>query len=77
MVQQFLSRLPRIRSRQYLVISSRKRYLPLKLSTACPKEKSTHKQNHAHLTDSEYCTCLLKKILLSVAYVTEWTFIGL
>ena len=33
----------------------------LKLSTVCPKEKSSHKKNHAYLTDSEYFTCLLKK----------------
>ena len=33
----------------------------LKLSTACPQEKSSHKKNHAYLTDSEYFTCLLKK----------------
>ena len=35
MVLQFLSRLPRIRSRQYLFVLSSKSYLPLKLSTAC------------------------------------------
>ena len=57
-VQQFLSCLPRIRSRQYLFVSSTKSYLPLQLSTACPQEKSSHKKNHA---DSEYFTCLLKK----------------
>ena len=33
----------------------------LKLSTSCPQEKSSHKKNHAYLTDSEYFTCLLKK----------------
>ena len=58
MVQQFLSCLPRIRSRKYLFISSRKSYLPLKLSPVCPQEKSSRKKNHA---DSEYFTCLLKK----------------
>ena len=34
MVQQFFSHLPKIRSRQYLFISSRKSCVPLKLSTA-------------------------------------------
>ena len=57
-VQQFLSCLPRIRPGHYLFISSRKSYLPLKLSTVCPQEKSSHKKNHG---DSEYFTCLLKK----------------
>ena len=56
----FLLCLPRIMSRQYLFISSRKRYLSLKLSTVCPQEKSSHKKNHA---DSEYSTCLLKNVL--------------
>ena len=61
MVQQLLSCLPRIRSKQYLFILSRKSYLPLKLSAAYPQEKSSHKKNHAYLTDSEYFTWLLKK----------------
>ena len=38
-----------------------KNFLPLKLSTACPQEQSSHKKNYAYLTDSEYSTCLLKK----------------
>ena len=76
MVQQFLSRLARIRPRQYLFISLRKSHLPLKLFTACPQQKSSHKKNHAYLTDSEYFTCKLK-MLLPAAYVTEWTFICL
>ena len=42
--QQFFSRLPRVTSRQYLFISSRQSYLPLKLSTAYPLEKSGHKK---------------------------------
>ena len=77
MVQQFLSHLPKIRSRQYLFISSRKSYIPLKLFTACLQGKSSHKKNHPYLTDSKYFTCLLIKILLPVACVTEGTFIGL
>ena len=42
MVQQFLPRLPRIRARKYLFISSRKNLLPLKLSTYLlpPHEKN-------------------------------------
>ena len=61
MVQKFLSRLLRIKSRQYLFIWSGKSFHPLKLSTSCPQEKSNHKKNHAYLTDSEYSTCFLKK----------------
>ena len=61
LVQHFLSRLPRIRSRQYRFISSGKSVLPIKLSTAYPQEKSSQTTNHAYLTDSEYFTCLLKK----------------
>ena len=38
-VQQFLACLLRIRSRQYLFISSRKSYRPLQLSTAYSQEK--------------------------------------
>ena len=63
MVRQFLPRLTRIRSRRYLFISLRKSHLPLKLFTVCPQEKSSHKKKHAYLTDSEYCTCLLKMLL--------------
>ena len=43
LVQQFLSCLPRIKSRQYILISSGKRFLPLKLPTACWQEKSSQK----------------------------------
>ena len=50
-VQRFLLYLPRIKSRQYLIISSIKSYLPLKLSTDYSQEKSSQKKNHA---DSEY-----------------------
>ena len=56
--ENILSCLPRIRSRQYLFISQRKSYFPLKLSTASPQEKSSHKKNHAY---PEYFTCSLKK----------------
>ena len=41
--------------------SSRKSVPLLKLSIACPQEKSSHKKNHAYLTGSEYFTSLLKK----------------
>ena len=60
-VQQFLPHLPRIRSRQYILISSGKSFLPLKLPTACLQEKFRQKNNLAYLTDLEYFTCLLKK----------------
>ena len=43
LVQQFLSCFPRIKSRQYILISSGKRFLPLKLPTACWQEKSSQK----------------------------------
>ena len=46
LVQQFLSRLPRSRWRQYLFISSGNSFLPLKLFTASPKEKSSHTKTH-------------------------------
>ena len=58
LVQQLVSSLPRIRSRQYWFISSGKSVLPIKLSTAYPQEKSSQKKNYAYLTDSEYFTCL-------------------
>ena len=53
LVQQLLSRITRIRSssRQYLFISAGKSVLFLKLSATCPQEKSTHKKDHAYLTD--------------------------
>ena len=63
-MQQVLPRLPRIRSWQYILISSGKIFLPLKLPTACLQEKSRQKKNVAYLTDLEYLeyfTCLLKK----------------
>ena len=60
MVQQFLSCLARIRSRQYLFISSRKSYLPFKSFTACLQEKSSHKKNHAYLIQN-ISYILLKK----------------
>ena len=71
MVQQFLPHLTRIRSRQCLFISLRKSYLPLKLSTASPQEKSCLPKwfRIFHM--------LVKKTLLPVAYVTELTFIDL
>ena len=31
--------------------------LDLKLSIACPQEKSNHKKNNACLNDSQYCIC--------------------
>ena len=70
LVQQLLSLLSKTRSRQYLIISSGKSVLLLKLSRACPQEKSSHKKNHAYLTDSKYFTCLLKKRSRE-AHVTE------
>ena len=53
----------------------RKSFPSLNLSNACPEEKSSHKKNHAYLTDSECFTCLLKK-RSCLQYVTEWTFMG-
>ena len=50
MVQKFLSRLLRIRSRQYMFIWSGKSFHPLNLSTFCPQEKSNHNKSHAYLT---------------------------
>ena len=52
LVQQLVSSLPRIRSRQYRFISSGKSVLPIKLSTAYPQEKSSQKKKYAYLTDS-------------------------
>ena len=61
MVQQFLSRLVRIRSRRFLYFWSIKIFLPFKLLTAHPQEKSKHKKNHAYLSDLQDSPCLLKK----------------
>ena len=63
-----MSRLPRIRSRQYLFISSGKSFPPLRLSTACPQEKSSHKEDFAYLNDSEYFTFVEETLM---AYITE------
>ena len=61
LVQQFLSQISKIRSRQYILILSGKSFLPLKLSIACSQEKYSQQKNLAYLTDSEYLICLLKK----------------
>ena len=71
LVQQLLSRLPRIRLRQYLFISSVKSFLPPKLSTLCPQEKS-YLPDWFRILDK-----LVEETLSPIAYVTEWTFIGL
>ena len=44
----------------------------LKLSAVCSNEKSSHKKNHAYLTDSEYFACLLKKC----SYLLDMSHIG-
>ena len=49
MVQQFLSRLPRFKSRRYLLIWPGKSFLPFKLSTNCLQGVSNHKKRHAYL----------------------------
>ena len=61
MIQQFLSRLPKIGSRWFLFIWSGKSSLIFKLFTTYPQEKSNHKKNHAYLDDLQYSTCFLKK----------------
>ena len=62
MVQQFLSRVPGIRPRQFLFIWSEKNFL-LKLYTTYPQKKPNHKKSHAYLTNAQYSTCLLKNCL--------------
>ena len=44
-----------------LIQMIRKSFLPFKLYTIYPQEKSSHKKYHVYLTDSQYSTCLLKK----------------
>ena len=70
LVQKFLSGLPRIRSRQYLFTSSRKSSLPLKLSTACPQEKSSRPQEKSSLPNwFRIFHILLEEMLSPLAYV--------
>ena len=61
MMQQFLSRLTKIRSRRPLFIWSEKSLLSFNLFTAYTQKKSNHKKYHASLFDSQYLRCLLKK----------------
>ena len=68
MVQQFLSRLPRIRPRQYLFLSSIKSYLPLKLSTACLQEKSSHKKTRAYLIQNISHACWRNSLACSICH---------
>ena len=46
------------------------------LSTACPQAKANHKKNHDYLDWFKLFHMLVKETLSSVAYITEWKFIG-
>ena len=72
LVQQLLSHLARIWSRQYLFISSGISVLLLKLSTTCLQEKSSHKKDHAYLTDQEYFTLLQVNSLILKRYLSQY-----
>ena len=69
LVQQFLPRLPRIRSGQYILVSSGKSFLLLKLPTACLQEKSRQKKNLAYLTDLKYFHMLVEETLSPIANI--------
>ena len=78
MVLQFLSHLPGIRSRKYQLVLSSKSYLPLELSTAyLPTRKILPQEESCLPNRFRIFYMLVQKILLPIAYVMEWKFMGL